>query len=493
MNGTVTENKTVHLGILATVDNLVLCYGTDHHTRVTVRVVLIVSTNVIVNVDLCADVTVLKADARISRIFRRALSTSGIVGTYDTAASNVPRAPKSRYLVGVVYGDILEGNLLVGNTLVVPANYANYTTVTDVVNAGVRVNDCNILEGSAVICICRYTTGGRVLTVGGEVADSKILDSTAVYSAEEAHTVTVVVGSAGITAVVVTKHFPGILIEICNEVSVTVEGTLKRSVAAGNSCAVRTYVTGLLFIFAGVVVIADRIEDNTILGSVAVVCIDVADMDRCKKRYSLAAEAIPDYFIRVGVLILILCNLGYAGYLVHTAYDSAECCKLVCVSDIKFSLICIIPTVVELTLPDRRLSNKCYLGEGCHVESHVTGSGIVSERVVRRLAVLTNGGHNDSLAVLYVVETEVGYVKTNGKELVNGDCDRCGVIRRYAIDVYVQRLGLLVICENNICATFGNYVNVKNCLSKAGIELSTLREKSADVAVFIGHIGVLGN
>ena len=76
--------------------------STDHHTRVTVPIILIVTANVVVDVYLRRNVAVGHVDV-----------TCTAEHTHKTAACNVPRAPESGDHIGVINGDIGEGNLCI--------------------------------------------------------------------------------------------------------------------------------------------------------------------------------------------------------------------------------------------------------------------------------------------------------------------------------------------------------------------------------------------
>ena len=90
LNGTAGGCDAVHLGIYMTVDGLVLADGADDHTGITVSIILIVCTDVVVNVDLGGNMAVVKADACVLGIVGAALSAGGIVLTHQTAAGHVP-------------------------------------------------------------------------------------------------------------------------------------------------------------------------------------------------------------------------------------------------------------------------------------------------------------------------------------------------------------------------------------------------------------------
>ena len=139
--------------------------------------------------------------------------------TDKTAASNIPRAPKSGYLVGVVDSDIGKGEIVAIGIIVVTAD-TNDTAVTGVVNTGIAVGNSNIGEGG-VASICSNRTRRDEFSVGAEMVNCEICYSTVFYVTEQTHSVLVVI------AVVVTLDAPGVLIEVENSVSVTVNLPLK--------------------------------------------------------------------------------------------------------------------------------------------------------------------------------------------------------------------------------------------------------------------------
>ena len=71
VNGTILCSDAIHLGVGVTVHCHVLANRTDQHTGITVRVVLIVSANVVINVHLRGNVAVFEVNTTVSRLIRR--------------------------------------------------------------------------------------------------------------------------------------------------------------------------------------------------------------------------------------------------------------------------------------------------------------------------------------------------------------------------------------------------------------------------------------
>ena len=103
INGTILCSDTggVGNGVTVFIGGMLLD-RTDYHTGVTIPIILIITANIIVNVYLRTDIAVFKINETVSAEH-----------THNTAARNVPRAPKSRDLVGSVYGNINKGKLFV--------------------------------------------------------------------------------------------------------------------------------------------------------------------------------------------------------------------------------------------------------------------------------------------------------------------------------------------------------------------------------------------
>ena len=130
--------------------------GTDHHTCIAVPVILIVTANVVINVNLSGNMTV----SHIS-------VTCTSKHTNQAAAGNVPAAPQSRNFVGIVNGNIGKGQFVGFGVIAVTADTDN-TAVTGVIHTGITVYQCDIFKGG-VCSICSNTAGGSKFPVGGEV------------------------------------------------------------------------------------------------------------------------------------------------------------------------------------------------------------------------------------------------------------------------------------------------------------------------------------
>ena len=318
VNCTAACCDAVHLGIYVTVDCYVFTNGADEHTCVTVSIVLIVCANVVINVHYCGNVAVCELNATVCGFICGSLTTCGVVLTYDTTASNVIRAPKCAYFVGVINCDIFEGCLQVC-FFSIPTYATNDTTVTDVINSWVTVEDCDVFKCSTVRVSCDNTCC-CVFTVGREVANSEVFNCTAINLAEQAHTVAVVLESS-IVIVVVALHFPSVVVEVCNCVTVTVECTAEVVETCGNCYA-------CLFVLSVATAITDGVEDDVGV----IVCFIVTEVDVCDKSYCFAGE---------GVLCLT----------VHLANDCAKARKLLCVCDVKLCCVCIVPRIVACAVP----------------------------------------------------------------------------------------------------------------------------------------------
>ena len=482
VNGTVSCLNAGHIGINTTIGACnVLVYHTHKHACITVCIVLIVTCNVIVYVELCTNVAVLKANTGVLGIARRALSTGGIVCTNDTAAGYVIGTPKSRNLVGVINCNVSKCNLSVDCFSLVPTNYTNDTTVTDVVNAGIRIDNRDVLKESAVVCISSNATGCSNLTVAREVLYSKVSDSTAINFTEQTHTIAVVL-KRSIVPVVVALHLPGVLIEVSDGASVTIEGTLEVTETGGDS-----YTRSLICTL--VVIITDGIEYKTVFGSIVIIIVSITNIDVGKECYGLACKGITNNFIGVSVLIYIFIYLCYTGYLIHTANDATKCCKLVCVSNIELGCIRIIPRIVELAAPSILcISYKSNYREGCKIKNYVTCSRIISKAVVCRSLAVLKKSHSYSLTILNVVNGVVTKVKTLRKSLGKSDSHRNSVVLGYTGDMYVNSADLLVLSDSNVSYTCICAVNSERKLVVALCKLNACRNGSKHALALDGSL-----
>ena len=73
----------------------VLFDRTDNHSGISIPIILIVAANVVINVDLRTYITIFKMYKSVSAEH-----------THNSATSNVPRAPKSRYLIRSINSNI---------------------------------------------------------------------------------------------------------------------------------------------------------------------------------------------------------------------------------------------------------------------------------------------------------------------------------------------------------------------------------------------------
>ena len=170
----------------------------------------------------------------------------------------------------------------------------------------------------------------------------------------------------------VALHLPGVLVEVRNGVTVTVEGTVKGVESAGDSrCSL---FNRLSFVSALIIPISDRIEDEVgIIFAFLVTKIDISD-----KLYGLTFKGILNYFVRISVLVIYS-----SGYLLHTANDCTKCGKLVSVCDSKLGLGSIVPSVVKFTFPSIfGIRNESNLREGRHSNRNLARGGIIEELVV---------------------------------------------------------------------------------------------------------------
>ena len=273
----------------------------------------------------------------------------------------------------------------------------------------------------------------------------------------------------------VALHLPGVLVEVRNSVTVTVEGSLEGIETTG-------YCSTGLFVYTLAVPVTDGVEDKIRV----VLRLLIAKVDVSKEFYGLSVECIVVMLVAIAILIcnkeitiLILC---------HTANDCAEGCKLVSVCDSKLGCISIIPGVVKLTLPSILvICNECNLREGLEVEDYVTGGRIVLKVVVYGSRAILKECHLNCLTVLYVVETVVTNVKTYRKKLLNVDLHYYVVILSYTKNMYVNRERCLVFIKRNVCLTIIHICYVKSKLAYACIKLCTCRNACADLTVSTGH------
>ena len=124
--------------------------STDKHTGIAIPIVLIVRTNVVINVDDCRNVAVFHLNTTV---------TVGIILTKDTSAGNSPGAPKCRDLIALVYGYGVKSNsvsiFFIAKAIIsgIPACTTDDTAVADVINTGITVGYSDVLEycGLAVL------------------------------------------------------------------------------------------------------------------------------------------------------------------------------------------------------------------------------------------------------------------------------------------------------------------------------------------------------
>ena len=483
VNGAALCRDAVHLGVHVTFNGLVLAYRTEQDARIAVSVVLVVCANVIVNVDLRCYVAIFKMNTSVRGVACGALTAGGIVLTDDTAASNVPRAPKCGDLIGVVHRNALEGYGVRGSCLGIPAYATDDTAVTDVVNAGIAVGDGDILKGCAVVGVRGDNTRSGVLTVRREVIHGQVLDRTAVDLTEQAHTVAVILKREIILAVV-TLHIPGALVEVGNGVTAAVEHALK---------GVEVAFDGLVGSLEGSigVVVADGIEEKIGI----LFCLGIVKVDVTGELYDLARKAVTRVDLRAA------CGVC------HAADKSCECRKLVSARDIKSRCGRIVPAIVYAALPFAFAVFKYDLGEGLEVKHDVTRSGIVGVVVMFGSCTLCKGRHFHSLTVLNVVQAVVSAVQTNGKVSRKGNLDRHGVARVNAFYVYVDRDDVHAVTCRDVCLAFlnGHYRKLEGTargfytlgdLGGSYLALTGEEEASDDLAVVVdvnrGSLRIVG-
>ena len=345
------------------------------------------------------------------------------VHTNETATGNIPRAPESRNLVGVVYCDIFKSNMIIVSSSCATCN-TDDTTVTGVVNSWVRICNCYIFKCRFACCICRDHTCGSEFSVRGEFINCKVLYSTVVNVTEYAHSFIPVI------TIVITLHLPGILIDIGDGITVSVKYASKRAticIPIGRLCVCIHIHNALcecgVFLvvnkFGNVVgcnvcdsatgfMITDRIEDDALVCIICTTKIDICDK----------------LVVLIAVILIIIGN------------KIAEVNELVSVCD-KIWIFLGTATTCEacrnVSFPNGiSLCNHSYLGEGCHCESYVTCCGIVVEFVMSiEFFETIYKDHSNRGIILHVIDSVVTNVETCLHSLLNGDDHRNGIISRY--------------------------------------------------------------
>ena len=439
--------NAVHLGIGMAVDGYVFTNRADQHARITVCVVLIVGANVVVNVHLSGNVAVFEVNTAIYGVFCGALTAGGIVLTHDTAASHVIRAPQGRNLVGIINGDVCEGGFQ-ASFLGIPANTADNTAVADVIDPGIAVKDCNIFKGCAV-CVSCNNAGSSNFTVRGEVLNGQVLDRAAVYTTEQTHTIPVILLLNRIVPVMVALHFPGVLVEIGDGMTVTVESTAEVIEAAFNR--IYSLLCGQSFVSTFIIPITDGVENELFV----VFAFLIAQVNVSDQLYGLTGE---------GILLDARS---------HIANNGAESRQLVSVCDGQLGLGSIVPSVIKLTLPGiLGICNHRNLGEGRHSQNHVAGS-----RIVAKFIVLCRGihlGHFLGDIAFHMVELIVAQIQTSRCNFRQRNQNRSLILRRHTVEMHVQGAHILVLAQNDVRAGGFHLGNGHDQLGSAGLQLSAL-------------------
>ena len=435
-------SDTVHLGIYVTVNSLVFAYRTDQHACITVCVVLIVCTYIIIYVDLCSNVAVLQINTCIFGVSCRALSACGIILSYNTSASNVPRTPKSRDLVCVINCDVSECNLCICCLFCIPSYTTNNTAVTDIVNTRIASKNCYIFKCCSAVCICGDDTGGSILTIGAEVFNDKILNRTAVNLTKETHTVAVVL-QVGSIFIIITLHIPGVLVYILYSVTVSVKGSLKRiEITCNTGCGIR-----ISFICFFTIIVTYGIKHMIVSDIIRI----VSYIDISNKHYGLTFEGI--------IMILITFSIGRSINVVasfvfgHTANKCTKCNELVCIGNIESFIGCIIPAVVKIAFPCRRSYGKRHNREGLDIKYNITCCGVVFIVVMYRSCAALEKCHLYCHTVFYVVEAVVTHIKSCGQQLLTFYSHYNIVICRDSINMNIESKHSLVLVKNYVsCA-----------------------------------------
>ena len=475
--GTTGCRDTCHIGDGSAISTLcVVTNRTDDHTCVAVCIVLIISTNVVINVDLCRNVTVFECDCVASCVSAAVNVTT--IHTYKTTTCYVIRAPKSRDLISIIYCDILKCNMIVICSACATCD-TDDTAVTGIVNARITVGNCDIFESRVTCRICCDYTGRCELTVRGEVRYGKVLNSTTVNVAEHTHSFLVVM------SVIVTLHLPGVLVNVLDCMTVTIEGAHKCATvgvprigniicngACATTCIVGIFVTENELGSIGNIsnrncaanlVITDGIEDNAVISIFSTTEIYV--VKKLIVLFAIIFVIVRDYFIQKCKLVCI-CDE------VRIIFRTCTACEILCNGS--------IPSIHFIRLESN-------LREGCKVESYVTGCGVVGEAVVNRGITCGKKCHGNCLAVFYVVEAVVTHIKTCGKELCNCDSDRNNVIACKTVDMYVVGSCFLVIVYRNVSVAIFLFYDRKVYEACALLELNTLGKCGGNVTCLIAH------
>ena len=456
VNGGIASGNTGGIGNGISVNGDVLATDrTDHHTGITIPVVLIVTANVVVNIDLCTDITVFKVNQSVATEH-----------THNTTAGNVPRAPQSGDLVGIVNGNIRKGQS--GCICIAAvATDTHDTTVTRVVHAGVTVGNRDIRKG-CISRISRDDTRGGELTVGGEIGDGQVLDGTTVHITENTHS------GIPIVAVVVALQLPGVLVDVRNRITVSIENALEcATVGVPNSglvsidrihggsciilaCIIETEELGSIIHVNGCEItahpgITNGIEDNAIGGVLFAAEVNVRNQ---------LIVLVTVVCVIIGNLISEKCQLVGVCDQIRLGFSTVTAGEIGCYGS--------VPSILGI-------GDQGYLGEGCQVQNHVARCGIVLEIVMYGGCAVGKQGHLNGPAVLYVVETVVTHVQTHGQELLEADCDDNGVVRGDTCDVHVDGASLLGCLNRNVCLR----LVIRDVIDRQGQAVCTVLQENA--------------
>ena len=437
VNGTSVCTDTRHIRNGSTVSiRCIMSDGTDDHTCIAVCVILIVSANVVINVYLRRNVTVFKADG-VACCISLTINVSAI-HTNETAASNVPRAPKSTYLVGIINGDVLKRYMVIVSSACATCD-TDDTAVTGIINSGITAGNCNIFKRRITRRVSRNNTRRSIFTVRGEIFNSKVLDGTAVYVSEDTHSFLIIV------SVVIASHLPGVLVDIFDGVTVSVEYALECATVCipngsvlvrRNSADIRALTVSavkLLFVKVFFNITSRGSVVNVHCHNTANLCIAYGIEDYTVVNVLCSAEIyvsdklivlVTVIFIVVGDQLAKKCKLVSVGYKIRIILCSISACKCLCYGS--------VPSVY-------RICNESYLREGRHRNGKLTRSGIIEEFVMNvKLAYGRNGRHLNSNAFFHVIKRVVTNVQASGHNLAEIDDQRYCVIGRNAGSVHVK-------------------------------------------------------
>ena len=393
--------------------------------------------------------------------------------THNTAAGYIPRAPKCRNLVGVIYGDIGKGKLHIACVRGI-ASDTDDTAVTGVIYTGVTVFQSDVFEG----CVCSIGSNharGSEFTVRGKVVNRKVLDRTAVDIAKDTHC------GIPIIAVIIALHLPCVLIDVLDGISIAIEcaaegatvGVPYNASVAVNHLRLALGVIGIFFeikefrrirVGYGIKIAANlRISDGIEVDAlVCVLC--TAEVDIGKKLVVLLcviSVIVRDQLTKVSELV---CVCDQVGILCRTLTACKSCCDFA------------VPSILGIC-------NKRNLGEGLEIERGIAGGGIIGKAVMRRCCPVFEKHHFHGKSVLYMVETVVTHIETDREKCGQCNCHDNIVVLGDAVDMNIQGKCRFVAVKGDIRIALCLFSDMKRSLRCAAFHQNAGRHNTCHLTV----------